>query len=139
MKRGFLVFTMWNSGGFGGNSFSFINKISIKPRMKQYISVPCLLVSLLLAGCGQANTANGHLGSIDQTAKEMKEELKKTREFLDTATTQSQRIADALVSLQTLAQDMVKIIQTTFVKKPPAATDDIDSVLGGGADEGEKK
>jgi hypothetical protein len=107
--------------------------------MKQYIQTFSLLVFLSVAGCGQATTANEHLGSIDQTAKEMKDELRKTREFLDTATTQSQRIADALVSLQVLAQDMVKIIQTTFVKKPPASTDDIDSVLGGSSDEGVKK
>ncbi len=105
--------------------------------MKKCVSI--LFLVFMVSACGQANTANEHLGSIDQTAKEMRDELKKTREFLDTATTQSQRIADALVSLQTLAQDMVKIIQTTFVKKPPAATDDIDSVLGGSANEGEKK
>ncbi|MBU6153021.1 MAG: hypothetical protein KGP28_01855 [Bdellovibrionales bacterium] len=107
--------------------------------MKRYFPSFGLLIFLLVSGCGQANTANEHLGSIDQTAKEMRDELKKTREFLDTATTQSQRIADALVSLQMLAQDMVKIIQTTFAKKPPAATDDIDSVLGGSEGEGEKK
>jgi hypothetical protein len=131
------MFTLWNSGPKNGIPFSFVNKNSIKPRMKKCLAIVSLF--LLLSGCGEATTANGHLGSIDQTAKEMRDELKKTREFLDTATTQSQRIADALVSLQSLAQDMVKIIQTTFVKKPPAATDDIDSVLGGSSNEGEKK
>ncbi len=108
--------------------------------MKKYFHCVSLVLFLgSLGGCGQATTANEHLGSIDQTAKDMRDELKKTREFLDTATAQSKRIADAMVSLQVLAQDMVKIVQATFVKKPPAATDDIDSVLGGDSNGGEQK
>jgi len=97
-----------------------------------------MMICLALAGCGQADQANTHLGSIDQTAKEMRDELKKTREFLATATSQSERIADALVSLQLLAKDMVKLIQTTFVKKPAAQTDDIDAVIGAGSTSGEQ-
>ena len=89
-----------------------------------------LVLSLLSQGCGQVSAAGDHLGSMDQTSKAMLEELKKSRESLGTATDQSKRIADALVSLQLMAVDMVKIIQATFVKKPTGQTDDIGSVLG---------
>jgi len=120
---------MWNNEAQSRFPFSFLNKNNITPDMKCLIH--CFLMSLVLAGCGQAEQANVHLSSLDSTAKEMRDELKKTREYLSSATTQSERIADAIVALQALAQDMVKMIQATFVKKPPAATDDIDAVVSG--------
>ena len=111
----------------------FLNKLNIVRTMNcGFYRFPLLVLFMVMlgaSGCGQAEQANQHLSSMDETSKGMLSELKKSRESLTQATTQSERIADALVALQTLSTDLVKVIQATFIKKPPAATDDIDSVL----------
>jgi len=88
-----------------------------------------LLITFTLSACGQINQSNEHLGSMDNTSKQMLLELKSTRESMSIATEQSQRIADALVALKDLSVDLVKIMQSTFAKKITEKTDDIDSVV----------
>lgn len=86
-------------------------------------------ISLSLTACGVATTANSHLGNLDQTSQKMLEELKSSREQLEVATKQSERIADALVALKDLGFDLVKMLQATFAPKPSGSTDNIDDVL----------
>jgi len=88
-----------------------------------------LVASLSISACGVATTANSHLGNLDQTSQKMLEELKSSREQLEVATQQSQRIADALVALKDLGFDLVKMLQATFAPKPSGSTDNIDDVL----------
>ena len=97
--------------------------------MKPRSALISLMALLSLAGCGVATTANSHLGNMDETSKRMLEELKSSREQLEVATRQSERIADALVTLKDLGVDLVKMLQATFAQKPAAKTDDIDDVL----------
>jgi ABC-type transporter Mla subunit MlaD len=87
------------------------------------------LSTLILSACGAATTANSHLGALDTTSKKMLEELKSSREQLEVATRQSERIADALVALKDLGFDLVKMLQTTFAPKPAGQSDNIDDVL----------
>jgi len=88
-----------------------------------------LVAALSISACGVATTANSHLGNLDQTSQKMLEELKSSREQLEVATQQSQRIADALVALKDLGFDLVKMLQATFAPKPSGSTDNIDDVL----------
>ena len=97
--------------------------------MKPILSCFALAVTLLLTSCGVASTANSHLGNLDQTSEKMLQELKSSREQLEIATRQSERIADALVALKDLGVDLVKMLQTTFAPKPAGTSDNIDDVL----------
>ena len=98
--------------------------------MKKTNLIPIIVSGLILQACGQINQSTEHLGSMDATSKQMLLELKSSRETLAVATLQSERIADALVALKDLSFDMVKIMQSTFAKKPTEKSDDIDSVIG---------
>ncbi len=97
--------------------------------MKSKTPLIALMACLLLSACGVATTANSHLGNLDQTSQKMLDELKSSREQLEVATRQSERIADALVALKDLGFDLVKMLQSTFAPKPSGTTDNIDDVL----------
>ncbi len=97
--------------------------------MKSKTPLIALMASLSLSACGVATTANSHLGNLDQTSQKMLDELKSSREQLEVATRQSERIADALVALKDLGFDLVKMLQSTFAPKPSGTTDNIDDVL----------
>jgi len=88
-----------------------------------------LVLSCSISACGVATTANSHLGNLDQTSQKMLDELKSSREQLEVATRQSERIADALVALKDLGFDLVKMLQATFAPKASGQTDNIDDVL----------
>jgi hypothetical protein len=87
----------------------------------------CLLGSAV--SCSQANQANHHLGAMDQTSQQMLEEIRKSEKVLVAATRHMENIAQALTALKDLGVDLVKMMQTTFARKPAAQTDDIDGVL----------
>jgi hypothetical protein len=99
--------------------------------MKPTLQRSSLLLLVLLTSCGQANTANQHLGSMDQSAQEMLEEIRKSQNSLNKATDQLVRMADSLVAFQQMGTDVVKIMSDNFSKKEPTKTDDLDDVLGG--------
>ena len=99
--------------------------------MKPIRFTPIFASLVMITSCGQANTANQHLGSMDQSAKELLEEIRKSQNALDLATSQLVRMADSLVAFQQMGTDVVKIMTDSFSKKDPTPTDNIDDVLGG--------
>lgn len=99
--------------------------------MLNKLTVSTLLLSSLIASCGQADTANQHLGSMDQSAQDMLEEIRKSQTALNKATDQLVRMADSLVSFQQMGTDAIKIFSDSFSKKEPAKSDNIDDVMGG--------
>lgn len=98
--------------------------------MKQTLARLVLLGFLSLAvSCSQANQATHHLGAMDQTSQQMLEEIKNSEKVLLAATKHMESISQALNALKDLGVDLVKMMQTTFARKPAAQTDDIDGVL----------
>jgi hypothetical protein len=89
-----------------------------------------LICILACTACSQANTANQHLGSMDRSAQEMLEEIRRSQTALNKATEQLVRMADSLVTFQQLGTDAFKIFSDSFSKKEPAPTDNIDDILG---------
>jgi|GEM_PF-3543280 len=99
--------------------------------MKRNFPVAGVLVAMaVLSGCGQADRANTHLGSMDDTSKSMLEELKKTQKTFDAAAKQVEAIATALTAIKDMGLDVMNLMKTAFAKKPPGGTDDIGAVLG---------
>lgn len=88
-----------------------------------------LVVLALSTGCGQVDQANSHLKEMDQTSKQMLQELALSRESLTQATAQSVRIADALVAIKDLSIDLTNLLKSMFKIKEPKKTDDIDAVI----------
>ena len=66
---------------------------------------------------------------MDRTSQQMLEEIKNSEKILVSTTRHIESIAQALTALKDLGVDLVKMMQTTFARKPAASTDDIDGVL----------
>jgi len=98
--------------------------------LNQRTSIVLLLCSLI-SSCGQADTANQHLGSMDKSAQNLLEEIRKSQSALNKATDQLVRMADSLVSFQQMGTDVMKIMSDSFSKKEPTKTDNIEDILGG--------
>ncbi len=98
--------------------------------MKFIPQIALLTLITCIASCSQADTANQHLGSMDRSAQEMLEEIRKSQTALNKATDQLVRMADSLVAFQQLGMDAMKIFGDSFSKKDPAPTENIDDVLG---------
>ena len=87
-----------------------------------------ILMSGMIA-CGQADTANQHLGSMDESTKILISEFKKTQETLKDATNHVGRMANSIEALQKLGVDTVKLFSETFQPKPPTKTSNIDDLV----------
>ena len=93
-------------------------------------AITCIILTSGMIACGQADTANQHLGSMDESAQKLLEEIRKSQVTLDKATTELSRMADTLTAFQQMGLDLFKIFGNANASKTPAKTDDIDDVLG---------
>jgi hypothetical protein len=98
----------------------------MKPILTRLVILGALSV---FSACSQANQATQHLGAMDQTSQQMLEEIRNSEKVLAAATKQMESIAESIKALKDLGVDLVKMLQTTFARKPAAPTDDIDGVL----------
>ncbi|NDG85053.1 MAG: hypothetical protein EBX52_08460 [Proteobacteria bacterium] len=98
--------------------------------MKRNLPVAVWMMVTVLAGCAQADRANTHLGSMDDTSKAMLDELKKTQQTFDAAAKQVEAIATALTAIKDMGLDVMNLMKTAFAKKPAGGSDDIGAVLG---------
>ncbi len=87
-----------------------------------------------LVGCSQANTANGHLASMDVASNQISDSSQQLLEEAQKDRAQLKRIADSISSFEDIAKRFSAQIETLiaqlFAAKPPAKTPDIDQILG---------
>jgi hypothetical protein len=84
--------------------------------------------ALALSACGASqsiDTANGHLGSIDQNSGRIAEQLECMRAMSDAV----KSMAESFKELQKLGVDVSQLLAGLKTQAPPATTQDIEDLL----------
>jgi hypothetical protein len=92
-------------------------------------AITCMILTSGLIACGQADTANQHLGSMDESTKILISEFKKTQETLKDATNHVGRMANSIEALQKLGVDTVKLFGNAFKPREPSKTENIEDIF----------